>query len=385
MRSPRAKPLRILAFLALPYLAGCATSSQNGQPSGTPALQNSNSLATQPSNAPILQHATSADNGDVQRLAELWLRRSREKANADFPIGVGDVVEISVPAIEELRSQTVRIAGDGTIALPFIGKLEAAGLTEEDLQQKLVERLKQYMYNPRVITFVKEYRSRQMAVLGAVMRPGIYGISASGDTVLDMISAAGGIAPGADPKLYFIPAEPAENGRMSQVAANLPQSVLQHDPAPLILKRTEPILIDVKQLSFGGNQQYLSLQVRPGDVIMVPGGGQILIEGWVEKPGAYPVTPGLTVAGAVIAAGGQLYPADVKAVKVIRPDRGGNKTVIIADLEKIKHGDAPDIPLQSGDIIDVAAQSSKLVPYGLYRFFSTVVNVGVGATVPIVR
>ena len=40
-------------------------------------------------------------------------------------------MEISVPAIEELRTRTVRISGDGTLALPFIGKIEVAGLTEE--------------------------------------------------------------------------------------------------------------------------------------------------------------------------------------------------------------------------------------------------------------
>jgi hypothetical protein len=87
----------------------------------------------------------------------------------------------------------------------------------------------------------------------------------------------------------------------------------------------------------------------------------------------------------VIAAGGQLYPADTGAVKVIRPDRTGTKTVMIVDLQKIKYGDSPDIPVQSGDIIEIGAHNSKLVPYGLYRFFSTIVNVGVGAQIPLTR
>jgi polysaccharide biosynthesis/export protein len=383
MISPRSKSIRAVALMAVLYFAGCATTAQN----------RSDSAVTTRSIAPAIQHSTSAipsvalpgESSDVQKLADLWLRRSKEKPNADFPIGVGDVVEISVPAIEELRARTVRISGDGTIALPFVGKIDAAGLTEDDLQQNLTERLKEYMHSPRVVVFVKEYRSRQVAVLGSVMRPGVYGISSGGDTLLDMISQAGGMAPVADPKIYLIPAEPAEKARMTQIASSLPVSVLQHDPAPLILKRAEPLVIDVKELSYGGNHQYLSLQVRPGDVIMVPGGGQVLIEGWVEKPGAYPMTPGLTVAGAVIAAGGQLYPADTGAVKVIRPDRSGTKTVLTVDLQKIKYGDAPDIPLQSGDIIEIGAHNSKLVPYGLYRFFSTIVNVGVGANIPLTR
>ncbi len=369
--------------VAVICLSGCSTSAKDA--SDPPVIQHVSNPAFQDFNAAMPPASLRDENADVQKLAALWLKRSNDKAGLDFPIGVGDVVEISVAAIEELSARTVRIKGDGTISLPYIGKVEAAGLTEDQLQQTLTERLKEYMYRPRVVVFVKEYRSRQVAVLGSVMRPGVYSIGASGDTLLDMISQAGGIAPGADPKLYFIPAEPAEGGQVTQIASNLPQSVLQQDPAPLILKRTEPILVDVKQLAFGGNQQYLSLQVRPGDVIMVPGGGQILVEGWVEKPGAYPVTPGLTVAGAVIAAGSELYPANTSAVRVIRPDRGGNKTIMSVDLQKIKHGDAPDVALQSGDIVDVSGETSKLIPYGLYRFFSQMVNIGVGGTVPLIK
>lgn len=321
---------------ALLYLAGCGTSAQTR--SDSPATQSSSPPALQHSNSPAPTASLPGDNGDVQKLADLWLKRSTEKANADFPIGVGDVVEISVPSIEELRVRTVRISGDGTLALPFIGKIEVAGLTEEELQQKLVEQLKQYMHSPRVIVFVKEYRSRQVAVLGAVSKPGLYSLTNGADTLLDVLSQAGGISPGADPKLYLIPAEPAEKGRLTQIASTMPQTLLQQDPTPLILKRTDPILIDVKQLSFGGNQQYLSLPVRPGDVIMVPSGGQVLIEGWVEKPGAYGLSPGLTVAGVVVQAGGPLYPAEVNTVKVIRAERGGSKSFIYADLEKIKRG-----------------------------------------------
>lgn len=362
--------------------AGCATSQSK---SGVPASPPSARVATQAIDSKISYTAFASDNGDVEKLAELWLKRSREKTNADFPVGVGDVIEISVPAIEELRTRTVRILGDGTFALPFIGKMDAAGLTEEELQHKVVERLKEYMYNPRVIVFVKEYRSRQVAVLGAVPKPGLYSLTNGADTLLDVLSQAGGIAPGADPKLYLIPAVPADKDQHAQIASIMPQNILQKDPTPLILKRTDPILIDVKQISFGGNQQYLSLPVRPGDVIMVPSGGQVLVEGWVEKPGAYGLSPGLTVATVVVQAGGPLYPAEVNTVKVIRAERGGGKSVMYADLEKIKRGDTPDIPLQGGDIVEVSAQNSKLVAYSLYRFFSTIVNIGVGANIPLFK
>ena len=88
------------------------------------------------------------------------------------------------------------------------------GLTEAELRQSLSERLKQYMLKPRVVVFVKEYHSRQVAVLGAVVRPGLYNLTSGGDTLLDVISQAGGIAPGADPKIYLIPAGTAEAGQV---------------------------------------------------------------------------------------------------------------------------------------------------------------------------
>lgn len=323
-------------------------------------------------------------NTDMDKLAGLWQERQQNKSVTDYPIGPGDVLEITVPAIEELRSRVVRVSGDGTISLPFIGKVEVAGITEEALRLKLIGLLEKYMHTPRVAIFVKEYRSRQVAVLGSVLKPGLYSVNTGADTILDMISQAGGIASGADPRLYFIPAELANAGEVNKIAATLPQSLLSQDPSPLILKRTDPILIDLQELALGGYQHYLSLTVRPGDTIMVPGGGQVLVEGWVEKPGAYGVTPGITVAGVVVAAGGPLYPADTTSVKIIRSEKGGKKSFLTADLDKIKKGESADITLRGGDIVEVLATNSRLIPYGLYRFFSSVVNIGIGGTIPLI-
>jgi polysaccharide biosynthesis/export protein len=323
---------------------------------------------------------TVEEQANLQKLAELWQLRAREQTSSDYVLSSGDSVEISVAAIEELRSRTLRIARDGTIALPFIGKVQVAGLTREELEQHLTERLQQYMYKPRVVVFVREYQSRQVAVLGAVTKPGLYSLTGSSDTLLDMLSQAGGMQQGADPKIYFIPAEPADKKQVAQITATLPASLLQQDAAPLILKRTEPIQIDMKQVALGGNQQYLALPVWPGDVIMVPGGGQVLVAGWVTRPGAYGLSPGLTVTGVIIQAGDAMFPADTNSVKVIRAEKGGSKSFIFADLNKIKHGEANDIALQGGDIVEVSAETSKLIPYGLYRFFTSIFNAGVSAT-----
>jgi hypothetical protein len=198
-----------------------------------------------------------------------------------------------------------------------------------------------------------------------------------------LVALAGGMRDEAAQRILLIPAEPADPGTAKALAAVLPAQLINQDSSPLILKQADPLTIDLENVIHGGHQIYLSLPVRPGDVIMVPGAGQVLVQGWVEKPGAYKITPGLTALGAVAAAGGPLYPADTTAVKVIRMGKRGERTSYLADLEKIKNGEKPDIPAQEGDVIEVDSSGPKLVPYGVYRFFTSIFNVGMGASVPV--
>ena len=365
-------------LLVLFFLGAC---SLNG--SSREWEEKSHSDSSQTDMARVPNGSSPQENSDIERLAHLWQKRVRHGIAGDYPMGPGDVIDISVPAMEELRGHTVRVLGDGTISLPFLGKIQAAGLTEEELREKIRERVERYMYHPRIITFVREYRNRQVAVLGAVLRPGLYSLKSEADTILDVISQAGGISPAADPRIHLIPAEPTDGDEVKKVVATLPEGFLMQDPAPLILKRTDPILIDLKEAAYGGYQKYLSLPVRPGDVIMVPGGGQVLVQGWVEKPGAYSISPGLTVSGVVAAAGGPVFAANTSAIKIIRTKKGGGKAVFLADLEKIKNGEQADMPLQGGDFIEVVSSPERLVVYGLYRFFSTAINVGIGGNIPL--
>lgn len=369
-------PTALRFCLALMACANLDAASESARAQSDPAV-----IPAQVSLNPQASSHDGHNGNDVERLRALWLQRGKSAQLGDYPIGPGDIIEIAVPAMEELRSQTVRVAGDGTITLPFIGKLTASGLTEEELRSAMSLQLRKYMHEPRVATFVKEHRNRQVAVLGSVAKPGVYSLRSDGDTILDLLAQAGGISAGADARIHFIPAELPEGDAYRKLAAALPVQATGTSATTLLLKKTEPIIIDLQELVYGGFQEYLTLNVRPGDVIMVPGGGQILVDGWVTRPGAYNLTPGLTVASVVAAAGGLLYPADASAVKIIRTERGGKKAISYSDLEKVKNGQEPDLPLQGGDLVEVTSANDKLVLYGLYRFFTTVLNVG--ANIPV--
>jgi len=147
------------------------------------------------------------------------------------------------------------------------------------------------------------------------------------------------------------------------------------------LKNVDPIVISLDSIHRNNNERFLQMPARAGDIIMVPGGGEVLVQGWVEKPGSYKITSGLTVLGAVAAAGGPMFPADTGSVEVIRTDKSGRKTSFVADLDSIKSGAQPDLSIREGDVIDVGSSSPKLVAYGIYRFFSSIMSVG--ASIPI--
>jgi polysaccharide biosynthesis/export protein len=262
-----------------------------------------------------------------------------------------------------------------------VGVINASGMTDKTLREEIRRRLQtNYMRNPQISIFVKEFRSRQVAVIGAVQKPGLYNLASSADTVLGMISQAGGMTTQAAERILFIPADPAEPNKAKEVIDSMPAQLVRQDASPLILKRTDPIVINLDSVQRNGNEKYLSIPARPGDIIMVPGAGEVLIQGWVERPGAYKITPGLTILGAVAAAGGSSFPADRGSVQLIRTDNRGQKTSLVADLDAIKAGEQPDLALREGDVIDVSSSSPKLVAYGAYKFFTTIMNVGVGAS-----
>src|SRR6516165_11266479 len=91
-----------------------------------------------------------SEGEDSIRLQSLWNIRSSEDIDTNFPIGPGDVIEVNAQYMTELEGKKVRVAGDGTVDLPLIGVIHAAGLSEEALSALIVEKLRKYIYKPEV-------------------------------------------------------------------------------------------------------------------------------------------------------------------------------------------------------------------------------------------
>ena len=106
-------------------------------------------------------------------------------------------------------------------------------MTDKTLRDEIRRRLEtNYMRNPQISLFVKEFRSRQVAVIGAVQKPGLYNLASSADTVLGMISQAGGMTNQSAERILFIPADPAEPSKAKEVIDSLPAQLVRQDPSP---------------------------------------------------------------------------------------------------------------------------------------------------------
>jgi polysaccharide export outer membrane protein len=112
----------------------------------------------------------------------------------DETLGVDDAFDVRVIGEQELTG-TYRIAVDGTIDFPYVGRLEVAGMSPGEIQRAITNKLKEgFIVNPQVSVMVKEWNSRKISVLGQVNRPGPVSYFPK-MTIVDAIAAAGGFTP----------------------------------------------------------------------------------------------------------------------------------------------------------------------------------------------
>jgi len=409
----------LIAAVCVVVGAGCSTTSMGE----APVAPGDSAASAAAADNKVVAVATPED---LKRLDNLWKERSDlTSIEKDYPIGPGDVLSISVPQVAELQAKRVRVSAQGNIELPLVGVVQAGGVTEAGLAKELNMKLEKFMYNPQASVFVEEYRNRQVAVIGAVSHPGLVVLNSPSETILDVITRVGGLDSAAADEIVLIPAEQAGAGtaqRLAAVAYRAPNAVdgTVHDPSgtvgardsateepdlasdqphspgepgdperlrhsartdssqealAMLPQNARPISIPVKSTSLTGAGRYLNLPVRPGDVIVVPGGGDVMVVGWVHRPGYFKVGSGLTVMGAIGAAGGPMYAADTDDVTLIRSTPKGSKTVVPLNLKKISEGKESDLPVKGNDVIDVPYSGLRIGPF---IFYSVLSRMGVG-------
>jgi polysaccharide biosynthesis/export protein len=360
-----------LAFAMLALVASCSTEPPPQHEQTQAGLMND----------PVLGVPDTGARCAIPAVTQLWQERSTTSVQ-DYPMGPGDEITVSVPEVEELQNQHARIAQDGTISLPLIGTVEIGGLTEDAARDAISERLARFMKAPRVELFVERYRSRGIAIEGAVQKPGIYDLAAFGDSLNDMIAMAGGLAPTAAQSAIFLP--------VGVYQTSTGTAGLSHNEAiaPVVASDSTPEQSDgvlarrlwiTLPLGRSGDVGCLNIPARPGDVVLIPTAGTVTVTGWVNNPGSYPITPGMTVLGAVTAAGGAQF---TWHADVLRTDQTGSRVIKRFSLTKLKSGEETDIPVEAGDVVLLEKSAVGAVPYTLMELFQRFGS-GIGMGIPV--
>ena len=121
----------------------------------------------------------------------------------DYVIGLEDILSINVWKEPELSVKEVVVRPDGKISVPLIGDIQASDLTPMQLQERITDRMKEYVAAPSVTVVVLRIGSRSVSIVGQVAKPGIYYLG-SPMTVLELLARAGGIGPDAEEKKIAI-------------------------------------------------------------------------------------------------------------------------------------------------------------------------------------
>ncbi|HEX2250024.1 MAG TPA: SLBB domain-containing protein [Gemmatimonadales bacterium] len=264
----------------------------------------------------------------------------------NYRLGSGDVLVLILTGdVEEVY--TLNVTREGFVLIPQVGQVYVANLTMGQLEDQLYARLRRVYSgvrrSPNATTkfqvSLARLRNIQVFVIGDVVRPGAYQISAAG-TVLTALYSAGG---------------PTSNGSFRQVEVRRSDSLIS--------------TIDVYDyLLHGINASNVRLQ--NGDVVFVPvHSGFVKVAGEVTRPAVYEILPNETLRDIIEFAGGFGPAAYQKRVRIHRilPAESrvsaGARVVVDVGPDQLAGGPVPAVPVSPGDSVTVLSVPDRLRGY----------------------
>ena len=292
---------------------------------------------------------TNADKtaGNAQRNSD---QSSSALVDPNYILGPEDVINIEVFNLPEL-SKTVRVANDGTVTLPLIGRVQAAGLTTEQLRKELADKWgENYLQDPQVTVFVSEFKAKPVSVIGAVEKPGLYPLTGR-RTLIEMLSMAGGFGKRAT----------SAAGRTVLITRKSGFGDLQPVDG-MHVRGPDQIEIDLNRLLYTKDEA-LNIEMKPLDIISVSKAEVVYVTGAVRRPGGFVLEdrPTMTVLQAIAMAEGFTPTSAKKSARILRTNQDGSKTEVPINLSKILSGKGQDTTLAANDILFVPDSTKKIV------------------------
>jgi len=288
-------------------------------------------------------------------------------APSTYALGADDQIVITALDLDEVTTKApIRIDSRGTINLPLVGRIQAAGLTPEELETQIEKRLSSVLNAPDVTVSLVEMRSQPISILGAVQSPGVHQIQGR-KTLYEVISIAGGIRNDAGYQIKV-------TRRLEWGKLPLPNA--QDDPTG----RFSIASVHVKSVMDADNPAE-NIDIRPYDVISVPKGEVVYVVGAVKKSGGFVLGERERISALQVLslAEGLDRFADTKKAKIMRPiGKTEQREEIPLNLHAMLKGTTPDVALQADDIMFVPSSGKKAATV---RGAEAAIQVGTGLVI----
>jgi len=267
----------------------------------------------------------------------------------DYRIGPSDVVEVYILKVPEL-SREYRVNADGTIEIPFLGRIKAQKKTSQELGTAIADTLRGgYLVDPQVSVIVKQV-NRRFFIQGAVRSPGVYNIEGR-PSLLELIAISGGLNPPYGATAFIIR---SVRPRQTQAEAVSPPDAGSDSEAQPEYKLERANVNALLRGEFGQN-----VTIEPGDIVHIPPSDVFFVAGEVKAPGSFPLKEGTTLRQAIsLAQGANPLAAPGRAV-IFREDGNGQKREIPVDVGAVMRGRRQDIPILANDVIVVPNSKTK--------------------------
>ena len=267
-----------------------------------------------------------------------------------YRIGPGDVLDIRVYNKPQLARDAVRVEGSGMIRMPLIeADIQAACRTESELAKDISTRYAKYYKNLHVDVFIKEYHSKQVAIIGAVNDQSRFELQRR-VRLLELLTYAKGPSPKAGQTINIV------HGQMS--------SICQTSEGEDLNKTFSSYRLSDTLRGDPNANPYLDA----GDIVTLPEADQVYVVGNVFTPITIPLKEPVTLSSAIAMAGGLKQDTKKDKIRIVRQEPGSTtKKEIIVDLYAIEKRRADDPVLEANDIIDVPTSAGKSFLRSLFQ------------------
>ena len=313
------RPGTAAALLALVLTAGgCAHAPVPMEPVRTTAFQPA-------------QRTDTVSYADRAALAEL-----DAEVDPVYVLGAGDHLSVQVLGRPEMTARHV-MGPDGRISMPLVGTLRLATLTREEAAATVETALQRYFKKPAVALSVEQYSANRVTVLGRVQNPGVINFDKV-PTILEVLARAGGL-----PVLD-------KQATLTRCA--------------IFRGRDKVVWIDLKHLLARSDPTY-NIRLKPNDIVYIPDSGDtsVYVMGAVPRPGAYRLTPDMSLLDALAQAGGPSEDAASQEIAIYRPSKQALEQVPLKSL--LTADRRVNFALEEGDIVYVPKSTMAEVGYVL--------------------